>query len=111
VHSWHLNDIPTPGGRTSPVVLFSDDARAVLIGLEPGQQLGDHEVRERAWVTVLDGSVTVSTDGGNLEAGAGALLTFEPGERHSVHSDAGARLLLLLTSWPGPGHYPDDAVA
>jgi quercetin dioxygenase-like cupin family protein len=111
VHTWQLNEIPTPGGRTSPVVLFSDDARAVLIGLDPGQQLGVHEVRERAWLTVLDGSVVVEADETRMEAGAGTLLTFEPGERHSVHSTTGARLLLLLTSWPGPGHYPGDVIS
>jgi hypothetical protein len=30
---------------------------------------------------------------------------FEPGERHSVTSAAGSRLLLLLAPWPAGGHY------
>jgi len=30
---------------------------------------------------------------------------FEPGERHSVTSASGARLLLLLAPWPAGGHY------
>ena len=40
-----------------------------------------------------------------LEAGAGTLVRFEPDERHSVASEAGARILLLLAPWPGEGHY------
>jgi quercetin dioxygenase-like cupin family protein len=106
VRTWNLSEIETPGGRTSPVVLFSEDSRAVLIGLDPGQELGEHEVRERAWLTVLDGSVEVEdADGGWLAGGPGMLLTFDPGERHTVRSPTGARVLLLLAPWPADGHY------
>jgi quercetin dioxygenase-like cupin family protein len=107
LQTWNLNEIETPGGRTSPVVLFSDDSRAVVIGLEPGQELGEHEVRERAWLTVLDGSVEIEREDGSdwVEGSAGTLVTFAPGERRSVRSRAGARLLLLLAPWPGDGHY------
>ena len=33
------------------------------------------------------------------------LFRFDPDERHSVSSDDGARILLLLAPWPGAGHY------
>ena len=43
MQTWDLNAIDMPGGTRSPVVVDSEDeARAVLIGLEPGQELGDH---------------------------------------------------------------------
>ena len=47
---WNLRELETPGGSRSPVVLESEEAaaRAVLIGLEPGQELGEHEVKEHA---------------------------------------------------------------
>jgi quercetin dioxygenase-like cupin family protein len=106
VQTWKLSEIPTPGGRTSPVVLFSEDSRAVLIGLEPGQELGEHEVRERAWLTVLDGAVEIQDASGRWQtAESGTLVTFDPGERHVVRSQGGSRLLLLLAPWPGDGHY------
>ena len=33
-------------------------------------------------------------------------MRFEPGERHSISSAAGARILMLLSPWPGEGHFP-----
>src|SRR6187200_517322 len=96
---WNLLEIQTPGGSRSPVVLDTDDVgRVVLIGLEPGQRLGDHEVKEHAFVLVVD-------------APAGALFHFEPAERHAVSTDGGARLLLFLAPWPGAGHYRGDQPA
>jgi quercetin dioxygenase-like cupin family protein len=109
VRSWNLNEIEIAGGSRSPVVLDSDDAaRAVLIALEPGQALGDHQVKEHAYVLVLDGQARVDSGGERLEAGAGTLCMFDPDERRSVSTDAGARILLLLAPWPGEGHYRGD---
>jgi len=109
VQSWDLNGIETPGGSRSPVVLFSDEhARAVLIGLEPGQELGDHEMKEHAFVVVLEGEVEVASDEQSVAAGAGTLLSLEREERRAVSSASGARLLMLLAPWPGPGHFRGD---
>jgi quercetin dioxygenase-like cupin family protein len=88
------------------VVLDSEDSRAVLISLAPGQELGEHQVRERAWVVVVDGSIEVHAQGETMDARVGTLLEFDPTERRTVRSAEGARLLLLLAPWPGPGHYP-----
>lgn len=111
--SWRLDTIETPDGTRSPVVLATlDGARAIVLRLEPGQELGEHEVRERAWLVVVEGSAEV-TDGSAapLAAPSGTLITFAPGERHTVRSDSGARLLLLLAPWPGDGHFRDDVEA
>jgi hypothetical protein len=35
-------------------------------------------------------------------------MRFEPGERHTVRSENGARVLLLLAPWPAAGHYSSD---
>ena len=106
MRTWNLHEIETPGGSRSPVVLDSDEAaRAVLIGLDPGQELGEHQVKEHAFVLVLDGSVRIGTGGETFEAQPGTLFTFEPDERRSVSSERGARILLFLAPWPGAGHY------
>jgi len=112
VRSWKLHEIEMPGGSRSPVVLDSDDAaRVVLIRLDPGQELGEHQVKEHAFVLVLDGTVRVDAGGQSLDAPPGTLFTFEPDERRSVASDEGARILLFFAPWPGPGHYRGDAEA
>jgi quercetin dioxygenase-like cupin family protein len=107
MRTWHLNEIPTPDGSRSPVVLeTADDARAVLIGLEPGQELGDHQVKERAWLVVLDGTVRIDCGGETVDAPSGTMATFAPDEMHSVAAaDGAARILLFLAPWPGDGHY------
>jgi quercetin dioxygenase-like cupin family protein len=89
------------------VVLHSleGESRVVLIGLDPGQELGEHQVKESAFLFVVDGNVRVEVGDESIDAGVGELFRFDPDERHSVTSDASARLLLLLAPWPGDGHY------
>ncbi len=106
MRSWNLSEIETPGGSRSPLVLHSEDElRAVLIGLDPGQELGDHSVRENAYLVVVDGSVRIEGDGESLVAGPGTYVTFAAGERRAVSAEDRARILLLLAPWPGEGHY------
>jgi quercetin dioxygenase-like cupin family protein len=106
VQSWNLREIEAPGGSRSPVVLRSDPAaRAVLIALDPGQELGDHQVKERALVAVVDGRVRVESGGETVEGGTGCFFSFDADERRSISTDDGARILLVLAPWPGEGHY------
>ena len=54
-----------------PVVVHQDDgARAVLVVLQPGQELGEHQVRENAWVFVVDGLVEVASGTESAVVGA-----------------------------------------
>jgi quercetin dioxygenase-like cupin family protein len=112
VQRWNLLEIDAPDGTRDPVVLATADAaRAVLIRVAPGQELGDHQVMERAWLWVVEGSVRIEATGESLDAPTGTLVTFDPRERHSVRSEAGARILLLLAPWPGEGHYRGEEKA
>jgi quercetin dioxygenase-like cupin family protein len=109
VQRWDLHAAAAPNGTRDPIVLHSDDAaRAVLIVLQPGQELGEHQVKENAWVTVIEGEVDVECGGGMVSGGAGTFMRFDAGERHTLRSEKGARLLLLLSPWPGAGHYSRD---
>jgi quercetin dioxygenase-like cupin family protein len=106
VKSWSLTEIEMPGGSRSPVVLQSgDEGRAVLVGLDAGQELGDHQVRESSFLVVVEGSVRAEAGSEGIDAGAGTLITFEPDERRSISSNGGARILMVFSPWPGPGHY------
>jgi quercetin dioxygenase-like cupin family protein len=110
VQHWNLLTVAAPRGTRDPVVIHQDDgARALLIVLEPGQALGEHQVKENAWVAVVEGQVQVASRDEAVELGPGALVRFEPAERHSLSSRDGARVLIVLTPWPGEGHYPAEA--
>jgi hypothetical protein len=45
-----------------------------------------------------------SSCGERERLGAGSLAFFDAAERHEVRAVSNARLLLLLSPWPGPGH-------
>ncbi len=92
----------TRAGRQMPRVLFSSpECRAVVIDLERGDELGEHQVRERAVVEVVSGRVSIEYAAESVQCEAGTLVTFDPGERHTIRALAEARLLLLLAPWPG----------
>jgi len=87
------------------VLHSSDEGRAVLIGLLPGQELGDHQVKEHAFLVVVDGAARIEAGGETLDAAVGTMVSFDPDERHVVASESGAKILLMLSPWPGEGHY------
>jgi len=108
VQSWDVQDIEVPEGtRRAEALETVDGARAILIRLAPGEELGEHQVRERAWLMVVDGSARIEAGGDVVDAEPGTLLTFEPDERHKVSSAGGTRIVMLLSSWPADGHYPN----
>ena len=86
------------------ILTSSGDARAIVLAIPAGEKLSDHEVHERAFVTVLAGEIVMRTGSEEIAAATGHLFEFDPGERHEVEATADARLLLLLTPWPGDGH-------
>lgn len=88
-----------------PQVLRSDDdTRAIVINLPSGEELHEHQVHERAWVLVAAGEVQVDGDGEQISGGPGLVVHFEPNERHAVRALSDARVVLLLSPWPGEGH-------
>ncbi len=95
-----------------PRVLFTaPECRAVIVDLERGETMSDHQVRERALVQVVTGRVSIESSGEAIECNAGTLVTFEPSERHTVHALVSARLLLVLAPWPAAKHYTDVETA
>ena len=104
--TWNLLEIQAPEGMRDPVVLHSDEeGRAVMIRLDPGQELGEHQVKEHAFIVVLEGHARIGAGDQAIDAGPGTLAFFEPDERRVISSPDGARLLLVFAPWPGEGHY------
>ena len=102
--SWNLRTLDLKP-RLPEILSSTSEARAIALDLRAGEGLPDHEVHERAWVVIVDGEVEVtSASGERVAGGPGLLVEFAPAERHEVVARSNARLLLLLTPWPGAGH-------
>jgi redox-sensitive bicupin YhaK (pirin superfamily) len=89
-----------------PEVLASDaEGRVIVLQLPAGERLQEHQVHESAWLVVVSGTIEISGPGGErVTGGAGLLAEFDPNERREVAATEDARLLLLLSPWPGVGH-------
>jgi len=105
MRTWDLRTLDVEPHK--PEILQSDrgEGRSIAIHLPAGEVLQEHEVHERAYLVVVDGTVELTDgDGGATSAPAGTLAVFEPQERHEVRATEDARLLLVLAPWPGRGH-------
>jgi quercetin dioxygenase-like cupin family protein len=100
---WDLRSLTVEPRHPQILQSARGEGRAIAIHLPAGEQLQDHEVHERAYLTVVDGEVEVEA-GETVRAATGALFVFDPKERHEVRAKTDARLLLFLAPWPGEGH-------
>lgn len=92
-----------------PRVLFSQpEFRGVVIDLNDGDELGDHRMYEHCVLHVVSGRLGVSGEDREMDCEAGTLVTFAPKETRSVRALEPSRILLLLSPWPGEGHFPED---
>ncbi len=102
MRTWKITELDVEARQ--PEVLDSEaEGRAIVIELPAGERLSEHQVHERAWLVVISGAIEV--DGSELvRGGTGLLAEFDPNERREVRATEDARLLLLLSPWPGQGH-------
>jgi quercetin dioxygenase-like cupin family protein len=108
LESWDIRALDVEAHK--PKVLKTDDeARVIAISLPAGEKLEDHQVHERAYVFVADGTVEIDGGGATETAGPGSLAHFDPNERHEVRASEDARLVLMLAPWTGEGHSRDRA--
>jgi hypothetical protein len=104
MQSWDLSGIDVQP-RQPEVLTSAEEGRAIAIQLPAGEALDEHQVHERAWLVVVDGSIDlVDPDGNTVSGGPGLLAEWDPAERHEVRAAEDSRLLLILTPWPGEGH-------
>lgn len=101
---WDLNTIGDGPGGDPEILASADEGRAILLRLEAGRGLDEHQVHERAWIVVVSGEVEIGAGAETTAAGPGHMFEFEAGERHALTARSEARLLLLLIPWPGEGH-------
>jgi redox-sensitive bicupin YhaK (pirin superfamily) len=102
MRTWNIPELEVEP-RQPEVIDSEDEGRAIVIELPAGERLSEHQVHERAWLLVVSGKIEV--DGADsVTGGAGLLAEFDPNERREVRATEDARLLLLLSPWPGRGH-------
>jgi quercetin dioxygenase-like cupin family protein len=104
METWDLNELDVQPSQ--PQILDSErEGRTIVIQLSAGETLQEHQVHERAWLLVVDGAIEIADSAGEkTSGGSGFLAAFDPNERREVRATEDARLLLLLSPWPGVGH-------
>ena len=108
MRAWSLTELDIHPHR--PLVLDSaDEGRLIALDLPAGEELGEHRVHERAWLVVASGAIeVVDAAGETVSGGPGLVAEFAPNESRTVRATADARVLLLLSPWPGKGHPSRD---
>lgn len=90
----------------------AEEGRVIAIELPAGKALDEHQVHERAWLIVIRGQIEIEEPGGEAVSGdSGLFAEFDPNERREIRATEDARLLLVLSPWPGEGHPSQQADA
>jgi quercetin dioxygenase-like cupin family protein len=87
----------TPNGIVSRTVFAAPNARVVLFGFAPGQELTEHTSTKHALVQILSGECEFTLAGRPQTLRAGDLLHMPPGLPHGVVATQQCALLLTLT--------------
>jgi quercetin dioxygenase-like cupin family protein len=103
MQSWDMRSLEIEPHH--PQVLRSDDeTRVIAVSLPGGEELQEHQVHERTYLLVAEGEIEIAQNGDIVRGGAGLVSHFDPGERRTVRAVSDARLVLVLSPWPGVGH-------
>ena len=101
MNSWDIRGLALRP-HSPKILATTDDARAIVLEIPAGESLSDHQVHERAWVTVIDGEVEITTtDGEAITGGPGLMVQFAPSERHAVLARSTEGCCCCLPRGPG----------
>jgi quercetin dioxygenase-like cupin family protein len=86
-------------GQNARTLIKYDDLRVVLMALQAGARIPDHQTDGRLSVQVLSGHIQMRASGRTFNLRAGNLLAFDHGIRHAVTA-LDETVLLLTIAWP-----------
>ena len=95
-----MRTCPMPGGHYGRTLLRADDTRIVLMILEQGTRLTEHQVDGTSTIQALDGRVTVSLLGSSFDLASGQVLVIERGVKHALIAVEDSAILLTI-AWNG----------
>jgi quercetin dioxygenase-like cupin family protein len=87
-------------GHNAKTLIRYDDLRVVLMALQPGARVPEHQADGRVSVQVLVGHVQVRAAGRTFSLRLGGLLALDRGVRHDVTALEESAFLLTI-AWPG----------
>lgn len=77
--------------------LFTDrQARAILFGFAPGQELSEHTSTKRALLYFVSGNAELTLGGDATQAQAGTFVDMPPNLAHSIRAASEVVMLLLM---------------
>lgn len=86
-------------GHTAKTLMKFPELRVVLLELQAGAQLGEHETKGRLTLQVLRGHVALRLEEREVELSAGALFAIAPQLRHDLAAREPSSVLLTI-AWP-----------
>ena len=87
-------------GHNARTLIRYDDLRVVLMALQPGARVPEHQADGRVLVQVLVGHIQVRAAGRTFSLRVGGLLALDRGVRHDVTALEESAFLLTI-AWPG----------
>jgi quercetin dioxygenase-like cupin family protein len=90
---------PWQAKHTANTIVKYPDLRVVLVALQAGTRLEEHQAAGTISIQVLSGTIRVQASDRAFELQNGQLLTLQNGLRHAVEAVANSVFLLTL-AWP-----------
>jgi quercetin dioxygenase-like cupin family protein len=87
-------------GQNARTLVKYDDLRVVLIALQRGARIPEHQTEGRVSVHVIAGQAQVRASGRTFNLRTGGLLTLDPAIPHDVSATEESAILLTI-AWPG----------
>ena len=93
---------PAPHGIASRVLAKTAGGNVTLFAFDAGEGLSEHTAPFDALVIVLNGSLTLTIGGQEVQAGPATIVRMPAHVPHAVDATAPSRMLLIMLREPAP---------
>ncbi len=96
VRALHAEAHPAKRGHRQMTIFHRAPVTQIIFAFEPGGALADHVAHGLVTMHVLEGRLTVRTDGGDYALSAGYVLVLTPDVHHDVYAPEASAMLLTV---------------